>query len=434
MRLIRLRHHKGFTLVECIIAIAVFAVMTSMVLLIMSGTIKLSKKATDSEAGLNELVQNVVQDNSNKTYGDDSKILEMDFGGAASPNFRITYSTTDGARTMLRCPINEGAPDGDANKGCGEIANVLEYMEYIYSSANYLTSSDSEKNNCRISYWFDPSDAAVNKYICPNCGKNFGQDDVYLECLGCLFGAPEGTGYPAKASDFIYDRSSGGYVCPKCQSGHVTQIIYSEPSNSGNTMPITEVNEHSNYDFKINGIQSNAIRYGKIDAPDNDTIKSFSNINAPASTDVKCSTTISYQKNSNGAAGIYTLTISSVTNLNDGDAATYSIDLPGAYVVRLLGSSNINVGDPSKPYDADKPSATVIESKEYDDPSETSAISVTNITTTNSNNIVIKFTLCNYANNNSFDDDYSADGGLTKFWYGSTATSATFNVPREDLS
>ena len=48
---------KGFTLIECVIAIAVFAALTGMVLMIMSQTIQLSKKASDAETDLNNLVQ-----------------------------------------------------------------------------------------------------------------------------------------------------------------------------------------------------------------------------------------------------------------------------------------------------------------------------------------------------------------------------------------
>ena len=66
---------KGFTLIECVIAIAVFAALTGMVLMIMSQTIQLSKKATDAETDLNKLVENVVQDSTNNTFGADSNGL-----------------------------------------------------------------------------------------------------------------------------------------------------------------------------------------------------------------------------------------------------------------------------------------------------------------------------------------------------------------------
>ena len=438
MKLIRLRHRKGFTLIECIIAIAVFAVMTSMVLMIMANTVNLSKKASDSEAGLNQLVQNVVQDNSNKTYGEDSRVLEMDFGGTTT-NFRVSYSSTDGGRSLIRCPVSKTLADGDPNKGCGTVQNSTEYMQYLYSTSKFLTASKEEQASAKVSHWFDPNTSGYDKYECPSCGKSFTANDIYLVCLSCLYGTDESANptapSPAKASDFKYDSASGAYVCPDCDSGNVVQIYYNDGAPGAvDGMTITSVNENANYDFQINGIQSNAIRVGKLDEPDNDKRKTFTTIFAPTSTDPKCSINLTYQKNTNGVAGVYTLKITSLSGIDPAEVVSLSLTLPGAYVCRLLGTSNANVGDPTKTVDTGKPFASVIESKMYNDPSETSAISITNLTQSNYNGTVIRFTLCNYANNHSFDDDYTNEGGISKFWFGSTPNGMTVNIPRDDIS
>ena len=166
---------KGFTLIECVIAIAVFAALTGMVLMIMSQTIQLSKKATDAETDLNNIVQNVVQDSTNKTYGDDTKHLMMSFG--AFDDFQMTYSVVDGYKNFIKCP------------SCGKEANNLDYLSYIYDKDEYINATTEDdkkaKENFKISYWFGKFPGKTDFYQCPSCGQTISPSSLTLSCLSC---------------------------------------------------------------------------------------------------------------------------------------------------------------------------------------------------------------------------------------------------------
>lgn len=414
MKKLKLNSSKGFTLVECIIAIAVFAIMTSMVLMIMASTVKMSKKASESEAGLNQLVQNVVQDSSNKTYWNptthaksaDSKTLEMAFSGAYSADFAISYSTVDGARNMFRCP------------SCGYEANNNEFFAYLYTNAAYTGAEDDDKKNFKISHWFDPNTPGRDYYECPQCLAKTYVSSVDYKCISC-----ERTG---AANTFNYDNINGGYSCPACNSGKVVEL----DATSG--LPINQDMVNSNNDFKVSSIQSNAIRYASIEEPDAAKRAAFMSLTSPSADGFNFN--LSYTPSTTPqAAGIYTLTISSFTNLNDGDISSVSITLPGAYKCTLLPLSGTTCNITDFVYDAtDGVTASVSDSVDFKDTSEYSTLNFTNIK--HNQSYVVKFTLTNYKNNQSFEDDYDSEGGLMKFWYGSSGSSINYTVPPPEPS
>lgn len=413
MKKLKFNIRKGFTLVECIIAIAVFAIMTSMVLMIMASTVKLSKRASESESGLNQLVQNVVQDNSNKTYStNDSETLNMKFSGAYSADFAMSYSRVDGARNMFRCP------------SCSYESNSMEFMSYIFSNADYVAASEADKKRFKISHWFDPSVASRSNYVCPECGTATNAASVNMMCISC-----ERTG---TATSFIYDDINGGYSCPACNSGKVVQL----DATSG--LPINQDMVNTNYDFKISSIQSNAIRYAHIEEPTADDRKEFLHISAPASPETDTFTMqLDYSASTVAqAVGVYTLRISGINHFESGDIASVVIYLPGGYVCNLLPTSSTNVA--GKPVVAGKPLASWTQpdedesGKRYTNTNQKSKISITGIETTNQSDAIIKFTLTNYKNNHDFEDDFSEEGGLMKFWFGQGGNTMLFTNPPPD--
>ena len=411
MKKLKFNIRKGFTLVECIIAIAVFAIMTSMVLMIMASTVKLSKRASESEAGLNQLVQNVVQDSSNKTYSThDSKTLNMKFSGAYSADFAMSYSTVDGARNMFRCP------------SCGYEANSMEFLNYLYSHPDYISASDADKKRYKLTHWFDPAASGKNHYECPECGTATNIASVSMKCISC-----EKTG---AATAFIYDSVNGGFACPDCNSGKVVQL----DATSG--LPINQDMVNTNYDFKISSIQSNAIRYAHIEEPTDDDRKKFMSISSPSSPDTDTFTMqLDYAPSTVAqAVGVYTLRISGINHFESGDTATISITLPGAYVCNLIPdtkNSNTKANVPGGTVNASKPTVTwtAPEGNEYANTGKRSKIVISNITALNTSDVSVAFTLTNYKNNQSFEDDYDTEGGLMKYWFGHSGNTMNFTNP-----
>ena len=401
---------KGFTLIECVIAIAVFAALTGMVLMIMSQTIQLSKKATDAETDLNNLVENVVQDSTNKTFGADSKRLIMSFGSAN--NFSMTYSTVDGYKNFIECP------------GCKNHANNLDYMAYIYETNDYKNATDAEKESYKISYWFNNS-SNTDYLKCPTCGKEIHDNDIKLVCLSC--------GKDGKPSEFDYNKFSGSYTCKNCANGNVVQLV---KDTAGNDVPIT-ASPTADADFMVSGMVSNAIRYGEIPLNDKSSIKNLMSSNTTDSKTPAFNTTWTYTPNKNASIpGVYTLNLSLTDTIADGETATVNIKIPGGYYcsINKNGTTADGVGD--NPYAAFYRS-NMYSIEETDKPS---MLIISGITNTKRSNIIVKFTLTNYANNNSFDADYANDTyqGLGGYWFGCSGykTPNNFSVayPRTDAS
>lgn len=402
---------KGFTLIECVIAIAVFAALTGMVLMIMSQTIQLSKKASDAETDLNNLVQNVVQDSTKKTYGDDSKTLNMKFG---SENFSMTYSTVDGYKNFIEC----------TNVNCKNHANNLDYMSYIYETSTYSSASDDEKASYKISYWFD-KDSTTNFFKCPKCDQVIQQSEIKMQCLSC--------GKTGTCTDFDFNKFSGSYTCPDCYGGSVVQLV---KDAGGNEVPITKA-PTADADLMISGMVSNAIRYGVVPQGDEDFVKDLISINCSDSVDRDVDTDWTYVPNKNASIpGVYTLTLSVSDTIADGETASVSIKLPGGYLATILSNGTTadgkTVGTTTHPY------STFIRTEDITLTDKPSLLMITGITNATRNNIKVRFYLTNYANNNSFDSDYVNEGGLAHYWFAvaSGTSSSSFSVakPRTDAS
>lgn len=402
---------KGFTLIECVIAIAVFAALTGMVLMIMSQTIQLSKKSSDAETDLNNLVENVVQDSTKKTYGDDSRTLNMKFG---SENFSMTYSTVDGYKNFIEC----------TNVNCKNHANNLDYMSYIYETNTYKNASDSEKESYKISYWFD-KDTTTNYYECPKCQQKIQKTDLTMRCLSC--------GKQGNSTAFDFNKFSGSYTCPDCFGGNVVQLI---KNAAGNDIPITE-SPTADADFMISGMVSNAIRYGEVPQFDETGVKDIMAVATSDSSDPKFTTDWTYTPNKNASIpGVYTLNLSITDPIASGETASVSIKLPGGYLCSILKTGTNADGTGTNPY------ASFIRTEDISLTDKPSLLMITGITDAKKTNIKVSFYLTNYKNNNSFDSDYpdtaSHKYGLAHYWFaipqGTSTKSFSVAYPRTDSS
>ncbi|MBP3857872.1 MAG: prepilin-type N-terminal cleavage/methylation domain-containing protein [Ruminiclostridium sp.] len=412
-----LRRGKGFTLVECVIALAVFAVLTSMVLMIIGQTVKLSKESTDAEGDLNNVVQNVVQDNATRVYGDDSHTLKLQFGTSGA-DFSMTYSTVDGYKNFIQCPH------------CGEKYNNLDFMNYIYETTTYKNwTPASDKNNYKISYWLG-QDSYTSHYQCPDCGYTFEASEIDARCDSCLASGTLNT--------FDYNRYKGNYVCKTCKSESIVQMISEkQPDGTYKTVPISD-SLTAESKFMVSGITPNALRYGSVKQyTDKAMILDLTTLTVEGSTSsCTCTPKITYTPAASSTLpGVYTLEIPNVSGLDSSTTVRLKFSTPPYYIPRIVGG-NCNGGSGEALASAqglanDPPKET-----------DTGAIKIEQITNTSCNNLVVKFTLTNYKNNNSFEDDYRADTGvgasvsgetaLGKLWY--AAGSSSISLPRTESS
>ena len=407
-KLQKLFKNRGFTLVECIVAIAVFAVLTLMVLMLLSGTERTSRNASKSETDLNNLVQNVVSDNTNKKYGVDSHTLNMKFGSAGSTPFSISYSVVDGYKNYVVCP----------NPTCGYIDNNIEFMGAVKTDSQYLADHAANYSwlaDTRESHWFNVD---TMSYICPKCGEVWVESQ--LQCQSCL---SEGgvrdhvTVNGASVHKFAFNPETGSFTCALCGGGMVKE--------KGLDKAIT-----ADSALYVSGISANAIRYGKIEQPEDETAKELIKMTGAANNNFRCN--MSYKESSNNVSpGVYTLKLDYIT-LTDDETADITITLPGSYICKIVRTSSNADGT------GDHASVAVQQSAVLENPEKTSAIYISNIKRANvGTDITIEFTLTNYANNATFEYDYSAEtsGGvcaLAKYWYKNS--SNTISLPRTDLS
>jgi len=232
------------------------------------------------------------------------------------------------------------------------------------------------------------------------------------------------------ATSFNYDDINGGYVCKNCGSGKVVQV------DATTNLPINDNSINSNYDFQISSIQPNAIRYAKIDEPKAEDRKKFFSISSDKNKAKGYTVNLSYTASSDKyAAGVYTLTLSSIQELQTDETASISITLPGGYAATLLPSST-GVNTPNTPASARNDSYAEAtwsppDGNDYINTNKTSTLTISGLKTGNSSGITLKFTLTNHKNNQSFNVDYEKEGGLMKYWFGSSGSAITYTKPDE---
>lgn len=275
----QLKRRKGFTLVECIVAIAVFALLTAVILMILVNAQTQAVRSKESEEDLNNLIENVVGDDTYKKYSaENSKTLTLNFNGGKT--FDITYDTVAGYKNYVRCNPKNGATS------CGHVGNNTDFMGGK-SVADFLSAGD--------------------EYKCPKCGEVVVQT---LECEGCL-----STGSYNDSTKFSCSTETGSYTCLECGSGSVKGSDIDDAVTA-------------DANFKVSGLTANSIRYGSVGLPtDTDTL-----INTNG---VACNVTIEYEHKYDNLTlpGIYKMTF---TGFSGTAPSSIDIYLPPWYVIGSL--------------------------------------------------------------------------------------------------
>lgn len=391
----QLKRRKGFTLVECIVAIAVFALLTAVILMILVNAQTQATRSKESEEDLNNLIENVVGDDTYKKYSaENSKTLTLNFNGGKT--FDITYDTVAGYKNYVKCNPKNGATS------CGYVGNNTDFMGGK-SVADFLSAGD--------------------EYKCPKCGEVVVQT---LECEGCL-----NTGSYNDSTKFSCSSETGSYTCLACGSGSV----------KGNDID-DAVTADAN--FKVSGLTANSIRYGKVDLPtDTKTLIDTGG--------VTCNVFIEYNHAYDNLTlpGVYKMTFRDFTG-----TAPSSIDiyLPPWYVIRFKNPATNNFTDIEHDYGSYTARAIQDDLSSHDvTDSNMSHIRLENPSGNLPGTVIVEFTLTNYKNNYSFDYDYrqpfdeDGDGtissaeqqtrGLIGYWFrigaNRTSTSTTYKKNAE---
>lgn len=359
----RLNRRKGFTLVECIVAIAVFAALIMVIFMILANARTQAEIANKSEEDLNHLINNVVSDETYRKYREETdaagnrlNILKLNVEGQ-SQTFDISYNKVDGYKNFVYCKFTGGL-------GCGHFANNTDFMGTTKPEDFVQTSS----------------------YICPSCGTTFYQT---LFCEDC-----EETGTHDDTTKFTYDGGSGGYACNSC---------------GGFAVKGANIDEAIVADAKISvsGLYPNAILYG--DVVPITTLAKYSDSANPSFDNGNGSVllNIEYTASSNQSIpGTYTLTIQPNPAPTGIDTSNFSLDLrlPPHYVVKnykevtTSGTSTYKSGDES----------------------DNSGYLKFNFSA--SGQYKVQFQLVNYKSGFSFEYDYNNpvadDQGLAGYWFG----------------
>ncbi len=366
---------KGFTLIECLIAIAVFGALTMIVFMILTHARTQTVEANKSEEDLSNLIENVIGDETYKRYNEanhtgGSDTLKLNVQGV-SDAFSITYNVVDGNKNFVKCPAAD----------CGFYGNNTEFM----------IGTDG-KNIPKASF------VQSSKYKCPKCSIEFSDG---LTCEDC-----ESTGYHTDDSLFTYLPGTAGYMCNTCGGLAVHHNSYAADATGDASM-------------SISGIVPNAMRYGEVKdrADSGRTLQDLVYYANTATGGGQIRVDLSYKAASNGnLPGTYTLSVKSAdvpADAKDADGNfTMVIKLPPYYVIKDFKKVT---GVDAIPLSGDV--------KEYGSISITTKMEASVSTYT--------FQLVNYRSGFTFENDYFDVGhkdntGLAGYWFGATTPSVSF--------
>ncbi|MCM1335084.1 MAG: prepilin-type N-terminal cleavage/methylation domain-containing protein, partial [Eubacterium sp.] len=201
----QIRGKKGFTLVECIIAIAVFGLLSLVVFMILTNASVRAAKASESEENLAQLIENVVGDETYKKYDSSSPTMNLIIDNDSSKTMTVSYNVISGYKNFIECN-----PTG-SDPSCGRQANFTDFMS---SSPTTLTPVSSANFNVDSDY-----------LVCPECGK--AQQPIRLRCPDCgLTGVHTQTqsGTSNKLFNYLKATTGGGFECSACGSTAVMAI------------------------------------------------------------------------------------------------------------------------------------------------------------------------------------------------------------------
>lgn len=399
----RLKERKGFTLVECIVAIAVFAAFCLLVMMIIAGAQRESKSAYDTEEELNTLVDGIMDDEVNRRYNSSStntKTLNMSFSGQSSGDFSITYDVIDGHKNYLVCD------------SCGYFALNAEFCP-----------------NGRTDMFLQ----TATNYVCPMCSHQ--PVKVTLECADCNV-----SGSYKNDTLFSYEKANGSYVCKTCGSASVSsQEIEAELFEQAKV--------------SVSGMAPNAIRYGSIKKPAYNAAVSVTDDTGAEDEKAKANVTVKYvpmvPTSNPTLPGTYSVSIGSVTRpdpititKDDGTTETtnvqtrVAISLPTGYYVEDFKVNGVD-------YNAETHKNVIFVQPGYDDGNNGT---ITWTSTDSSMSAAFSFKLKNYKTGFSFDYDYQTvpkydasgkitgyeAGGLSTYWFSLTNDGGSATWPREE--
>ncbi len=364
-----LKKRKGFTLVECLIALAVFAALTLVVFAILANARQRLVIANATEENLNILIDNVVSDETYVSYNDpSSKELKLNVTGGGE--FKVSYSVIDGYKNFVLC----------TNTSCEYFAENTEFMTVV------------------------PEDFDQTYYLCPKCSEII---DQTLYCEDCQ---NEGS-HIASSNKFTYIPTTSGYSCNDCGGMNVKGKEIQEGVVSSDSLG-------------IKGMVPNAILYGEIEPYENPEDLFDLNLfidnegkpvlnmtneaqRKPVTGEVSYSLEYRESATNSNAPGVYTLTVT--PDVDDTDVSIHLteviVKLPEQYNVSWYNEMN----------------ATCI----ADNISNTLSFIVSN------NGIAkVEFSLTNKANTRPFELDYSSvagknDGLINKWFLNETVQEKT---------
>ncbi len=381
-RIKHLRKRKGFTLVECIVAVAVFAALVMVVFMILANARTETNMASDAEKDLNNLIDNVVGDDTYKIYNasnsdtlsmsfngydKDGKVLSND-SGIIKGDFAITYNTISGYKNFVSCPA------------CATFENNTAFMG-THTLASFGSTS--------------------LEYTCPNCSEVFEQ---VLVCDGCL-SESENT----DTDKFTYDTGTGSYYCDSCGSSSV--------QGKGIKQLATD-----SEGLSISGMTPNAIRYGKVPEPSAEKAQGYVEIYDKDSGNkiigAKVKLVMEYTAPSNHSVpGRYKFILKDwgqkFGNVDE-EHVMIVITMPNAYLIE-----NITIGMNG----AEKMcNVSTIQANKEEISGSLSQIVIDDIPN-ELTQVEFSFNFVNYKNYYSFDRDYTAENGLADYWFKANSVS-----------
>ena len=186
--------------------------------------------------------------------------------------------------------------------------------------------------------------------------------------------------------------------------------------------------------FNIGGIFPNAIRYGSIESPSNDNVKTFVAAENTAGDELSnYSVKLNVTSYASTLPDKYQITISNLTSaVTNNKDVTFTFQLPPGYMIPTMVDASDKTKTKLNLGMVNGTSGTLTwKYTNGADASEGSQITLKNVKTGTTPSFT--FTLVNVKSGNSFDADYADEGGLADFWFkikDTNGASDTFTVPR----
>ncbi len=173
---------KGFTLIECVVAIAIFAIMSAMVMQMLAVTIQKHKNNVHVEKDMDTQIQNIISDNSLVERGTTDLAVEFILsGGATAAEMEIedisikkdpTASEADDGRLELNTfGATNLAPDPNQNNEDSGGSMITEdvriygakYIDNVFVSQTAIKDVAGGKKQITIEFKINDTDKILSK-------------------------------------------------------------------------------------------------------------------------------------------------------------------------------------------------------------------------------------------------------------------------------